>query len=535
MVKLSKKEKYSLTNEEKLIYYYRNYPVQAAEDLLNVKLIWLQRIVFRWMWFCPFLILFLGRGCGKTWIWSVFCVLYALLYPKTMIGYLVPIRDQSVPFWDYVQEICDSSYFVKDSVKLNSRKEPVSRGSSHIVIRFKNGSKIETIAIKQGDQSQKSRGRRYHVLVLDEYKDFDPVVLGEVAIPYLTVERKNLFNKLFCSTTGCYTWNHAYKKRITYELLSELGMHQYKVASFDHRDVNMVPEEESPYRMSDMMINQIRQEPDMTEEKFKMEVFCFHPDESEGMFTERLLSSNKVCPHFPNAMPIETVGEKDSEYVLGIDIATSQHGDNFVIVVIKLLPDIRGGAVVNVFAARGWDTDRITLEIFKRIRDFRVVRMYLDKTGAGVAIAKNLSEGFEEWGIPRILEVDDKNSEEIQRRHGGRMIMKAASWAVASNTFRMDLLKTNFEHGRLKLAYPIRFGDDDIVKISNEIARTKLELIMLQAEKIAGGYRYEPASGYKDDRAKSIGLANEAMQDMFYVDLIAKPESLAIGSIVRLR
>jgi intein/homing endonuclease len=48
-----------------MIEYYRNDPVMAAYDLLNVDLAPIQRVILRDMWFKNFTITVAGRGCGK--------------------------------------------------------------------------------------------------------------------------------------------------------------------------------------------------------------------------------------------------------------------------------------------------------------------------------------------------------------------------------------------------------------------------------------------------------------------------------------
>ena len=529
LARLSVKEKRQLTPEEKLILFWRLHPVRAAMDILGVELIWLQRIILRWMWFLPFVSLFLGRGCGKTWLWSVFAILYAMLYPRISISYVNPTMGQSYQFWEYIQQFYEDSQFFRDSCYRQKKIEGhIKWGKDRLLVRFKNGSKIETIAVKSGDQAQRSRGKRYHVVILDEYKDYDPNIINTVIAPWLTVERKGMINKFLTSTTGCYTWNHAYLKRIQYQLMNELGYLQYRVAEFDYRDVNIVPKSDSPYRMSKTMINQIRNEPGMTEENFKMEMFCYSPEESATLFTDRLLNSAKVTPLDINKVDIEKVGTLGHKYVMGVDIANVPNGDNFAIQIIKLDDSISGGGLVYSFAANGWDTDRITLKLFECLRDFDVVRFFIDRSGSGHAVCTNLASGFERYKVPRILEIDDKNSRIIQNKHGGKIILRAADWSVRANTFRMDLLKSFFEHGRLRLPYRIKRHDiDAFVKISTEVQRTKYELTKLQPEKISGGYRYE--SSVHKDRAVALALANEAIHDYYYVQSIEKQKELPIG------
>ncbi|GAF67452.1 unnamed protein product, partial [marine sediment metagenome] len=87
---MSKKEERLLLEGMDLIELYRQDPVLAAKDLLNVDLAPIQRIVIRDMWLKGFTMLVAGRGCGKTFLLGVIAVLSALLYPAYRVGLLGP-------------------------------------------------------------------------------------------------------------------------------------------------------------------------------------------------------------------------------------------------------------------------------------------------------------------------------------------------------------------------------------------------------------------------------------------------------------
>ena len=85
-VRLTKKEKATLNLSEKLILFYRLYPVIAVKELFNIDLIWFQRIMLKSLFKHKYILLLLGRGIGKTWMGGLFCVLYALLYPSNSVN-----------------------------------------------------------------------------------------------------------------------------------------------------------------------------------------------------------------------------------------------------------------------------------------------------------------------------------------------------------------------------------------------------------------------------------------------------------------
>lgn len=78
------------------IKFLRLHPCIAAQELLNVDLPPPQRLILRDMWFKPYVLVTAGRGCGKTYILSVLCSLYGLLFPGKKILIVSPSFRQCV-------------------------------------------------------------------------------------------------------------------------------------------------------------------------------------------------------------------------------------------------------------------------------------------------------------------------------------------------------------------------------------------------------------------------------------------------------
>lgn len=79
-----------------IISFYRENPVLAAEDLLNVDLDIPQKYVLNKMWFYSYTIITAGRGCGKSFLLSVVSALRALLFSSERILILSPSFRQCV-------------------------------------------------------------------------------------------------------------------------------------------------------------------------------------------------------------------------------------------------------------------------------------------------------------------------------------------------------------------------------------------------------------------------------------------------------
>ena len=89
-----KNREITLTQNEGTILYYRNHPVLAARDLLGVELNWIQRIAIKAIWFKQFIMLVLGRRCGKTFIGAISCILRAMLFPGERVIVVAPSKRQ---------------------------------------------------------------------------------------------------------------------------------------------------------------------------------------------------------------------------------------------------------------------------------------------------------------------------------------------------------------------------------------------------------------------------------------------------------
>ena len=259
------KDKYTPNLNEKQVLYYRAHPVEAAKDLLDIELIWMQRIVIRMIWFKRFPLLNLSRGTGKSYIIAIAAVLFAMLYPKMKVGIVAPVFRQA----NYVFDTIDDLYASSDFLRTATVKSP-SRGAAQSILKFHNRSFIEALPVGDGT---KIRGRRYFIIFIDEYAQMDESIIKLVIRPMLNVKRKGRDNKLIVASTAYYRWNHFFTVYLYYLKQMALNNKEYGVAEFDYVDVNNT--KDSPYQI-DMDIIEM-QKNDMTTEEFLMENGCFLP------------------------------------------------------------------------------------------------------------------------------------------------------------------------------------------------------------------------------------------------------------------
>ena len=80
-----------------------------------------------------------------------------------------------------------------------------SRGVSQSMLRFHNSSFVEALPVGDGT---KIRGRRYHIIFIDEYSQMDELIIKLVIRPMLNIKRKGKQNQLIVAGTAYYRWNH---------------------------------------------------------------------------------------------------------------------------------------------------------------------------------------------------------------------------------------------------------------------------------------------------------------------------------------
>ena len=115
-----------------LIEFYREYPELAAQDLLNIKLSPIQKVVLRSMWFSNNVIAIMCRGSGKTFLQAVLACLKALLYPGHKVGLIAPTFRQSKMIFDECSRLYQRSPILRDACE----KKPTQQ-SDNCYIKFK--------------------------------------------------------------------------------------------------------------------------------------------------------------------------------------------------------------------------------------------------------------------------------------------------------------------------------------------------------------------------------------------------------------
>jgi hypothetical protein len=232
--RLMRKERLGLTPGERLVKFYRENPVWAAKDLLNIDLIWLQRICLEELWWKSFTCMSLGRGVSKSFLFSVFSLLKAMLYPESKIGIITPVYRQVKDFIfnEYIRPWSQNCKHLKDSMDGN-----VHIGNDRCVIRFRNGAYVEGLPV--GHDGGKVRGRRYHVVCADEYAQHVETVLKRAIRPMLNIKHPGRDNQYHIASSPYFKSNHFWPQYLHILRMVMKKPDKYGLMEFDYRDVNI--------------------------------------------------------------------------------------------------------------------------------------------------------------------------------------------------------------------------------------------------------------------------------------------------------
>ena len=500
-VRLMKNEEFKLNDSEKLILYYRKFPVQAAKDLLGVDLAWFQRQTLKSMWFKRYSLLIMGRGTGKTYLMGLFACLHAMLVPGSRIGVITPSFKQTEFLFDKIEEFYMNSPFFRASIR-----GKVQRTTYRAIAKLRNGSFIEGLPLGTG---QKIRGQRYNIVIVDEYAQVAEEIIKLVVRPMMTVKFPGIENKYIIASSAFYTWNHLYLQYILYNIMSQEEPHNYAVHEHNKDDVFLIPEKNRPFDMDADIIEMMRM--DSTEEEFSMEVLGKFPIENMGFISQQLIDSctpkNSISS---KESPIEALGD-NSEYTMGVDAARVQGGDNFVITILKIdKANDNLKRLVYCLALNGVKYQEMIFAIRNTLMKFPVVRINMDAGGGGLTLKDLLAENYDNGagvrGLP-ILDMEDKETENIV---GIRMLTMINFTRPTVNDMYMRL-KADMQHKKIALPITVlRHGDKELDQISLDCVETKKELLLLQAEGKGNYYQFDVPPQFKKDRATAIALSNMA-------------------------
>lgn len=442
----------------------------------------------------------------NTYTCGLYAVLRCMLYPNCKIGIIGPSFRQTGYVFDVINEIFRNSPFFRAST-IDGR---IKRTTERCFVEFNNGSSIEGLPI--GTDGAKIRGRRYTIVILDEYAYHNKETIDLVVLPFLTVMRDNRANQIIMCSTPSYKTNHFYEKYQTYKKnsLDPMKSHDYSCTSFNFVDVLIANHPRFKIDLNYVYENFI----DQTTDDFLMEYGGYFPSETSSFFSGSLIS---YCE--PRTPPIEMEEEGDPKaiYVAGLDAAREQAGDNASLVILKLVSNnIRH--VVKVMASKG----RTFPELHDLVREqmhlknFNIVKIFLDYGGGGRAVADLMAQGWHKDGVKYKPIVEDTNEP-----NGNILpIMKLINFNAATIDYMFNSVKGDMEHKKILFPLTIRRDPDPIVEKNGlQFAYLKSEMQHLSPVPGTRGLTFEPHPKLGKDRITALVLANYSANAVYRSEL----------------
>tara|TARA_B100000131_G_scaffold297225_1_gene315771 strand:- start:411 stop:2231 length:1821 start_codon:yes stop_codon:yes gene_type:complete len=322
----------------------------TTELISGLKLAPFQEITLKGMLNRNFSMCVWGRGCGKTFIASVFCFLQCLFEPGTKILIAGPTFRTARFIFNHLEKLVESkeaellAQCFGAKAKRNDQFEWLINGGSITAIPL-NGEKI--------------RGFRANVLVLDEYLLLPEDIITTVLMPFLVApqnmkerlqiremedkliqdghlkeEDRFVFentSKMIALSSASYTFENLYRQ---YKEWME------KIYSKDDGDatyfISQMGYESLPTEMIDPTIIEEAQSGGQSHSSFQREYCAQFTDGSDSYFSAKKMHQCTVPDgEFPT---LKIKGDKGKKYILGIDpsFSNSPTSDFFAMAVMEL-------------------------------------------------------------------------------------------------------------------------------------------------------------------------------------------------------
>ena len=380
--------------------YYRLNPQRFAKDYLNIqKLKKFQKINLHEMMRCTNGMLFMSRGGSKTWQLALFCIIRCILYPGTQIAIASKVKGQASEILTKIE-----TDFLKQygwgSANLKNEISNLHTGQNEPECEFKNGSRIFVVTANEN-----SRHNRANILIVDEFRMVDPLIITTVLKRFLTAPRSPGYltkpeyadlierNIELYASSAYYKSNWSYTKAKTYLASMLDDSKRYYITGL-------------PYQLDlkERLLSREQLEDEMSEQDFDpiswlMEMECKFWGESQNAFfkSEDINKRRRLkdCFHPLDLyrkrginVPELAVGERR---ILSVDIALmgskKNNNDATAIWINRAMPTdslTYKSNYVYLETFEGLTTDELGLKIMKYFYEYGCTDLVIDAAGAGM-------------------------------------------------------------------------------------------------------------------------------------------------------
>ena len=490
-----------------------------------------------------------SRGLGKSWLIALYCCCRAILYPGQKIIVSCETKEQSRNL--IREKIVNELMNMSPNLKKEINPREIKIGTNESYVKFKNGSTITAI-----NASENTRGKRAHILVVDEYvqikNGFD--TLTKILQPFLQVVRQPKYlqnpkyahlqeeNKQIYASSAWYAdhWSYdLYKDYVEKMLIGE--------SSFV---CNLPYNVALKYGlMTQKRLDEIMNDPNLSEEAFLMEYSAMFYDLGEGAYikpSDIINNRTVVKPWYPPT-DIEYIAEKGKRNiswkedrtskqelrVLGCDIALAQgdKNDNTVIHYSVSIP--KGDKYITEVkyseAINGGTAKAIALRLKQLFFDGDCDYIVMDIAGLGLAVLDALGEyTFDTERDIKYPPMCCFNKEDKKERCGYREAMPCIYGIVANEEINNAIavtLKASLNNHTLKFLVNEFEGEDWLNENKNfqmletsekvrlmypyvQTTLTQMEIIKLQTEITRKGIKLVEFGSNRKDRYSALAYMN---------------------------
>ena len=531
------------------VSFYRQNIHRFAADYLEIQLKPFQVVLLYMIEKNLKSCLITTRGLGKSWLIALYCCCRAILYPGQKIIVSCETKEQSRNL--IREKIVNELMNMSSNLRKEINPREIKIGTNESYVKFKNGSTITAI-----NASENTRGKRAHILVVDEYvqikNGFD--TLTKILQPFLQVVRQPKYlqnpkyahlqeeNKQIYASSAWYAdhWSYdLYKDYVEKMLIGE--------SSFA---CNLPYEIALKYGlMTQTRLDEILNDPNLSEEAFLMEYSAQFYDLGDSAYikpSDIINNRTIVKPWYPPT-DIEYISEKGKRNiswkedrtskqelrVLGCDIALAQgdKNDNTVIhysVSIpkgdKYITEVRYSEAIN-----GGTAKAIALRLKQLYFDGDCDYIVMDIAGLGLAVLDALGEyTFDTERDIKYPPMCCFNKEDKKERCGYREAIPCIYGIVANEEINNAIavtLKASLNNHTLKFLVNEFEGEDWLNENKNfqmleasekvrlmypyvQTTLTQMEIIKLQTEMTRKGIKLVEFGSNRKDRYSALAYMN---------------------------
>ena len=381
---------------------FLNHNIGITTELITgVKLYPYQEIILRAWWQHNFCLNIWSRGGAKSWLVSMFCMIYPLFNPETRIV----IASSNFRRSRAILEQCERFLASKSAHLLKQCYPKIINKRNDLWKLDINGGFISALPLATGNSI---RGQRAEVLIVDEFLLVPEEVYKSTLFPFLVansgiqeslkleeiergLKKEGLINKediegiksikkVIALSSASYQFEFLYKmykewiKKIVDDNQNRTATYFVSQLSYQSLPVGLIDE---------AVIKEARTN-EMSEAIFKREYEAQFVDDSDSYFSAKKMKDCTVREH--EEPTVEIIGEKDSKYIMAIDPSYSGAltSDHFACNIIKINETLKRGILVHNYAKAGGNLIDHIKYIYYLMTNFNIIAIIGDNTGHGV-------------------------------------------------------------------------------------------------------------------------------------------------------